>query len=1054
MNIKKYEKLETVVFTFLIIIIISGLCNIYNLNTVSASSSPNYSYSLLTIERIDAGDGVWAGNTFKVDVIIKNNANYYIDNVRVSTAVFGVLNTLSTVSDPQRIEAGTSNTFSFLYQVDSSAQAGNQAQIQFTVSIGDNKVDQLTKTITVTIYQDPYAAQTPHFQILAQTSPTNVSLGSDFKIAVRFVNLGALSQGVMASIKFLNDTTPIAVKMVGDMLVGDNAEVMFDLNIKDKTKLGANQLVLSIYNAANVISDFPIDIYIDNSNSAINANLPNIQITSVDLPVTVKRGDTFQLKATLQNTGADAENIEVTITCQPGIDNTSSDIIQIASLKKDEQQEISLDAVVTPSAADNYNQIKIEIKYAPATDSENPIVKTQYAGFNVLSEDTHGRNFAITAGIPDKVNPGEDFTLSITIQNNGADEKNFYVAVTVPDGVVNKSVNTFPISELKAGDSVIKEITFSATDNAVGKYCLFNISVYGMNPDGTNAVYASQYVGTGVGNAEIPQIIIDSVSVPQTVNMGDTFDVGVTVSNTGTVDAQNIILSMTLPSKGILNQTSATVKIDSLKVGEKQTADFTFIVTQDASYGYNSFTVEASYGSASGTGGDRVSQYFGVIVNSSDLKINSVKIPSSIGVNSDFNVNVSVTNTGADADGVILTLTPASGLINKSSGTVKIDSIKSGETIVENFTFMALDSAQEGYAAIDITLTHGEDAIKQYSGTNIVNPAKNQETTVNTPDVPVIIINKFSYGGGSTNADTSVSAVYGGKSFYFSLEFLNTNKEIAVKDLKITISQEKGVFNPQSGSNTFFVDRLEPGQTVEKSIELVVQSDAAPGSYGITVAMSYKSDNGDIATDSEIINIPVQQEIRFSVGEIPPINDVQLGDDADVNIQFGNLGKSLIYNVVVRIEGDGFINSAGNYYAGNIDAGKFLSNDFYLTATVPGMQTGKFIFEYEDADGNQLSEEKDFSFNVIDTASDMGMGAGYTPDNGIAIGPDGQPVMNSDVNPDTSSGFWLFTNMNLLKWLIVIGIPAVIVIAVIVIIVQVRRKKKKEEEENEDEENV
>jgi hypothetical protein len=360
---------------------------------------------------------------------------------------------------------------------------------------------------------------------------------------------------------------------------------------------------------------------------------------------------------------------------------------------------------------------------------------------------------------------------------------------------------------------------------------------------------------------------------------------------------------------------------------------------------------------------------------------------------------------------------------------------------------MATESSPDGYAPINITLSHGDEQITQYSGTIVNNPPKTDEEKTDEEekgDIPVVIISRFSYKSDFED----VSAVYGGQTFDFSLELLNTHKKLALKDLKITFSQENGIFNPKSGSNTFFVEWLEPGETVEINIPLLVKSDADPDSYGLTISLSYKSEKGEATSGSEIINIPVQQEMRFSVGDLPPINEIELGDEAYINVQFGNLGKSWIYNVVVRVLGEGFANMEGTYYAGNIEKGKFLSKQFVLTPYSPGYLDGSFVFSYEDADQNTYEQECPFSFMVMGGEEIWEFPGG---EGEIIYGPDGQPITGEE-GEDENKGFWLFTDMNPIKWAIIIGGGlAVIAVIVTVIVLIVKSKRKKSETEDDDE---
>jgi hypothetical protein len=476
-------------------------------------------------------------------------------------------------------------------------------------------------------------------------------------------------------------------------------------------------------------------------------------------------------------------------------------------------------------------------------------------------------------------------------------------------------------------------------------------------------------------------------------------------------------------------------------------------------------------------------------------------------------VEVAIKNTGADAHDITLVLAPqtATDLVNKSLSQIKIDSIKKGETVVKAFSFAATADARNGYSTITVTLAKGAEQLEQqFSGINIINPKKEEDKPPGKLDVPVVIISRFSYeniddtgsapadnqsgfapepddsgeiffsptgriiampessisvpmpdgsmpGGSSGGSSTVVTpsniesnAVFGGKSFIFSFELLNTHKSVAVRDLKITISslgrgtQQGGIFTPKSGSNTFFIEYLGPGETIEQNLPLLVKSDAAPDSYGLTISMSYKNEDGEPSTAEEIINIPVQQEMRFSIGDIPPISDAEMGDEVYVTVNFGNLGKSLIYNSQVRVQGEGFYSPEGTYYAGNIEAGKYLTKEFYLITTMSGFLNGNFIFVYEDADGNIFEESQPFYFNV--TGGDMNFGEWESYPEDIIIDPEtGLPVINTGEMEEEEPE-------SILKWIIIGAAALVLIAGVIIIIVAVKRKKAKNREDDDDDE--
>jgi hypothetical protein len=1077
---------------------------------------------------------VQSGDMITATVTVRNNNSFRVNNIQIKDEYILPLQSMSLSHLPVNLErAGTdgdTRTFTFNYKAGevSSSMSG---QIRFVVSAENMPpVHRTSQSVTINAVPEPLPPPTPYFDVTMTTAQSRrVAAGDTVRITlmVRPMHSDALntSAAIISTHGGVTPMSPVSVNL-GTVHAGMSRRVDFDLLIEREARTGYTQIDIQISSPNIENKTVAAGFIVERGESE---QIPDIKIISAQLPETVGRGESFEIKAVVENTGGDAENVRATMSAPSGIVNTSPNIIQIGSLKQNERREIVFDVFATNSAAEFYNLIPITIDYTDSGGSDHKI--TQHVGFNVIGDSDEIRDFIIEANIPPAVRPGADFTVSVTVTNNGTNARNLLLkTLSQLTGVENRTNNIIMIPELKSGESITREITFHAEDSTAGRYCSFEIELTGSDL----AVAVRQFAGTAVAELNRPRVIIDDIKIPQSVNVGDTFSVDVVFRNNGGAAAENIILTVNSPA-GILNRTANTVRTDSLASGGVQTRTFTFFVSQNAEYGYNPFTVEVSDAL-----GEKTNQFFGTAVNSSDLTITSVSVPGNIGINTDFIVDVSIRNTGADAANITLALAAQGGLINKTANTVRIDNIRSGETVTRSFTFMAPGSAPNGYAPIDITLTHGGDSVRQFSGIFVRNP-QNDNNADERNDVPVVIINRFSYTsveddipeipeipdnghefwgepgmdfdggfvfdfndggfgmteremfrdtsvvresgrgvisggeiiiggsrpmpgmsdgmqGGTANAPNrtarDIDAVFGGKSFIFTLELLNTHRTAPVRDLKVTISQDKGIFNPKAGSNTFFVEWLNPGETTEIEIELLVKPDADPDSYGITVVMSYRNEKGDAGSATEIINIPVQQELRFGVGELPHIQDIELGDDAYITVQFGNLGNSLIRNVVVRVQGDGFMSMEAAHYAGNIQAGQpFSRHEFALTPFMAGFMNGMFIFTYEDADGNEYFDSVPFFFNVM--GDDMLGDGGWNPwdGGGIEIDPEtGLPVVNigDGFESEESGGFWLFTDMNLLKWA-VIGAGALVIFGGIgVTVVLIRRRIRKNNADDDD----
>ena len=89
-----------------------------------------------------------------------------------------------------------------------------------------------------------------------------------------------------------------------------------------------------------------------------------------------------------------------------------------------------------------------------------------------------------------------------------------------------------------------------------------------------------------------------------------------------------------------------------------------------------------------------------------------------------------------------------------------------------------------------------------------------------------------------------------------------------------------------------------------------------------------------------------------------------MGEPARVTIDFYNMGKSKVNNLMVKSEGD-FDARNKSYYYGNIDSGKTDYYDLSLTAFKEGDLDVKVTFTYENSIGQQNTVEKVFKLKVL-----------------------------------------------------------------------------------------
>lgn len=294
---------------------------------------------------------------------------------------------------------------------------------------------------------------------------------------------------------------------------------------------------------------------------------------------------------------------------------------------------------------------------------------------------------------------------------------------------------------------------------------------------------------------------------------------------------------------------------------------------------------------------------------------------------------------------------------------------------------------------------------------------------------PLIIIESYDYGG---------KPVVGGKEFNLSMRFKNTNTSTQIENLKITVSSVAGTddksiagaFTPAKSSNTFFIAKAGAGSTFSEQIALIPKADATPNSYGVSIAFKYEAvldGKREAVEATETISIPLTQPDRFEVNNPELQNPMYLGEPGQVNMNYVNKGKSKIFNVSVKLEGN-FTSAESNSYIGNIDSGVGDTFQATLNPTAEGTLTGKATFSYEDANGNTKTIVKDFSCDVVPMDNPTG--------GGVISEPGTVPEKKSSVPP----------------WMIWSLLGAAVLVAVVTILLLKKRKAKKLRmlEENDD----
>lgn len=301
------------------------------------------------------------------------------------------------------------------------------------------------------------------------------------------------------------------------------------------------------------------------------------------------------------------------------------------------------------------------------------------------------------------------------------------------------------------------------------------------------------------------------------------------------------------------------------------------------------------------------------------------------------------------------------------------------------------------------------------------NKKPDEETTAAQP---YVIISSYSYGKGDLVA---------GETRNITMTFRNTSKTMAVENMMVTMTLPDAMMLTSS-SNSFYIESLAAEGTITKTVNVTVKPTAAAQSHSMTVDFTYDYlDNGvrRNAKTTETISMPVLQVDRFTVTGIDLPQQIFIGEENNLSVNFVNKSRTDIYNLSAKLNCEGLSNNGEEQYLGNLASGTTSSADFYITGNEKCELVGEVIITYEDTNMNQRTVSVPFTTQVTSYEDVWG------PSN-----PSVDPGMDPGTDPgmEEPAGF---------PWFWVIG-GVVVVAAGVFVYLKLRKNKKESVDEDED----
>lgn len=600
--------------------------------------------------------------------------------------------------------------------------------------------------------------------------------------------------------------------------------------------------------------------------------------------------------------------------------------------------------------------------------------------------------------IPD-FKAGETVELKIPIKNIGKHSaKNVIVTLNMGDDspfVIEKAGYKEEVGRVLANKTEYAIFDLKVSETAKNQIHKLSLDINYENNYGDKYESKDNALYIKVSNGSVEPIlgVTDYRFIGEELNAGEEDAVLLQIENKGDVDVYNVRVELSGFEKDgirLLNDVD-TKSIDKLRGKDNKSVYYNITASPTAKSGTYELKAKMTYTDFEGNEYERTSSVYvpvnGIDSDAVDIKVENISSPSEVKAGDKFTVSFDITNqSGFDVKKLEIGMEYPNSIIPTSSPKTFIKGFENEATEHMTYTFMAKEDATSGFNEMYINLKYtaeGDTEENAGSSKEFVGIMISGKSALGRPK---IIVKDYEIVGGDVAP--------AGEEFDLKVEFYNTSSDEMVKNIKVAMESDDGVFIPVDSSSSFFIESIGRQEIHEEILHFKVKNDANVKVYNLKLTMEYEDGQGN-AYDSqeqpykevENLSLQVSQPVRLQIDEPMLPFDATVGTPFDIEIAFYNMGKAPLYNLRATASGDFQVMGSTQFY-GNFETGK--SNWYYTTIvpTVEGDNTGKVLFEFEDAMGNALSEE--VALNFYASGGDMGIDGEYPdgefPDGGL---PDG-----------------------------------------------------------------
>ncbi len=613
---------------------------------------------------------------------------------------------------------------------------------------------------------------------------------------------------------------------------------------------------------------------------------------------------------------------------------------------------------------------------------------------------------------------GGQTEITFTAKNDGeVTAKNTYYKIEYGDTKIVPKYETpnIKIGDLAPGQTKYISLPIEILTTAEAGLKTLTATFDYKDADGNKGTDSRQIFVDVKKDENAPEIMIDSVSYTGELKPGADVTVKAILRNYGSEKAENITVKIDDATTGsdsfYKNYFTDSIYVGGIKADAKIEAKIPIKVSSQATGGNKKLNLVLSYEDANGNKYTSTIAVYPEIVggaSSSGLVLDNVKqYPDQPVAGDSMQVSFDLQNKSqSDITDIKISLPGLDGttfIPTNSDPFILVDKIAAGKTKKVTIPLNLAGTTPAGLNNLTIKYSYAGNT----SVDPITIPIRDVQNDLGKNSKPKLIISKYVADSEELRA---------GSTFNFSFDLHNTHSSIAAKNITVTITQADNIFTVTQGSNSFFISKIGPGETVSQSVELKVKSDAATKAYPLKLTIEYEyegmqpnPETGEVGEKrTEELNLQAVENSRPVVDYVNVYSwdgNVVVGNTATLSFEFYNMGRSPLNNVIATVEGD-FAKADGNmYFLGNVAEGSSSYAEFDVIPNMEGTASGVLKVSFEDSNGDKIEFTKDFTAEVM-PASTVAPGTENGGDIGV-FNPEA-PMAKAAILP-----VWLFVILQL-----------------------------------------